>query len=95
VRFEWDEDKASGNLRKHGVAFEDAARVFLDPLALREQDRVVDGEERWQIIGTLDAFKLVVVAHTTRDDPQGEEIIRIISSRKAERHERRQYEDGA
>jgi len=94
VEFEWDEAKAETNLRKHGVAFEDAVRVFFDPLALREQDRIVDGEERWQITGTLDGFQLVVVAHTTRDGPDGGEIIRIISARKAERHERRRYEDG-
>jgi uncharacterized DUF497 family protein len=93
VRFSWDANKAASNLRKHGVAFEDAARVFLDPLSIREQDRIVDGEERWQTIGTCGNQKLVVVAHTATDDQSGEEFIRIISARKAERHERRRYED--
>lgn len=92
MKFGWDPNKAASNLRKHGVAFEDAARVFLDPLAIREQDRIVDGEERWQIIGTFDHFRLLVVAHTTADEESGEEFIRIISARKAERHERRRYE---
>lgn len=92
MRFGWDPNKAAVNLRKHGIAFEDAVRVFLDPLAVHEQDRIVDGEERWQIIGILDGFKLVVVAHTSTDDESGEEFIRIISARRAERHERRRYE---
>ena len=92
MRFGWNPDKAASNLRKHGIAFEDAARVFLDSLAVREQDRIVDGEERWQTIGTFDNRKLIVVAHTTIDDESGEEFIRIISARKAERHERRRYE---
>jgi uncharacterized DUF497 family protein len=93
MKLEWDPVKAAGNLRKHRVAFEDAARVFLDPLAVREQDRHVEGEERWQIIGLIDGMKLVVVAHTTRDQDNGDEIIRIISARKAEKHERRRYEE--
>lgn len=93
MQFGWDPEKAASNLRKHGVAFEDAARVFFDPLAIREQDRIVDGEERWQIIGTFDHAKLLVVAHTATDDETGEEFIRIISARKAERHERQRYEN--
>jgi len=92
VEFEWDRNKAASNLRKHGVAFEDAARVFLDPLSIREQDRIIDGEERWQIIGCINQFTLLVVAHTAFDDESGQEYIRIISARKAERHERRRYE---
>tara|TARA_R110002020_G_scaffold102381_7_gene240462 strand:+ start:1052 stop:1333 length:282 start_codon:yes stop_codon:yes gene_type:complete len=91
VRFGRDPDKAASNLRKHGIAFEDAARVFLDPLAVHEQDRIVDGEERWQTIGTLNHTLIVVVAHTTHGDGD-DEFIRIISARKAERHERRRYE---
>ena len=51
VRFEWDEAKAENNRRKHGIDFDDAAEVFYDPHALCEQDRVVDGEARWQTIG--------------------------------------------
>ena len=94
MRFTWDKLKAEQNLRKHRIAFVDAARVFADPLAIRKQDRVEDGEERWQIIGVIESFKLVVVAHTSYEDDNGEETIRIISARKAERSERRDYEDG-
>lgn len=92
MKFGWDPNKAASNRRKHGISFENAARVFLDPLAIREQDQIVDGEERWQIIGTYDHIKLIVVAHTTSDDESGEEVIRIISARKVERHERQRYE---
>ncbi|HUH76503.1 MAG TPA: BrnT family toxin, partial [Devosia sp.] len=70
MRFSWDANKAASNLRKHGVAFEDAARVFLDPLSIREQDRIVDGEERWPTIGTCGNQKLVV-ARTATDDQSG------------------------
>jgi uncharacterized protein len=74
--------------------FEDAIRVFFDPLAVREQDWIVDGEERWQTVGTVDTYKLVVVAHTATDEEDGEEFIRIISARLAEKPERRRYERG-
>ncbi|MFZ1085115.1 MAG: BrnT family toxin [Terracidiphilus sp.] len=47
-RFEWDPAKAAANLRKHRVSFETATRVFADPNALFEQDRIADGESRWQ-----------------------------------------------
>ena len=59
---------------------------------MHEQDRIVDGEERWQTIGTVDNHRLLVVAHTSSDDEGGEEYIRIISARKAERRERQRYE---
>lgn len=94
MKFSWDADKAATNLRKHNVAFIDAARVFLDPLAKREQDRIVDGEERWKITGTASPHGIVVVAHTSTDDETGEEYIRIISARKAEPFERRHYARG-
>lgn len=92
MEFEWNEIKATSNLRKHGIAFEDAVYVFSDPLAVYEQDRFVDGEERWLVIGTVRGFRLLVVAHAVKDNEDGKEIIRIISARKAERHERRRYE---
>ena len=52
-RFTWDEDKNLSNQRKHGVSFELAARVFLDPLHLSVQDRVENGEQRWQTWGLI------------------------------------------
>lgn len=93
-RFEWDENKALSNLRKHGISFERAVRVFSDPFQIMEQDRHVDGEERWQTIGSIENFTIVVVAHTIRDNEQGIEVIRIISARKAEPYERHRYEAG-
>jgi uncharacterized protein len=54
MRFEWDEEKNRSNLAKHKVSFETAISVFDDPFALSIQDRVVDGEERWQTSGMID-----------------------------------------
>lgn len=89
--FEWDEWKAAENRRKHKVAFKDAMRVFEDEFAIAEKDREVDGEERWQTIGRAGPLVLLLVAHTVRDTGQ-DEVIRIISARLAEPHERRRYE---
>jgi uncharacterized protein len=92
TRFEWDPDKAAGNLRKHGVSFETAARVFSDPYALVEQDRFENGEERWQAIGIVEGVVVLLVAHTVSE--QGDiEVIRIVSARRANRRERRRYEE--
>lgn len=91
--FEWDEEKAQKNLRKHGIRFEAATKVFDDPLAVSTQDRVVNGECRWQTVGTVEGCTLLVVAHTLRD-ADNVEIIRIISARRAEPKERRRYEHG-
>jgi uncharacterized protein len=90
--YEWDEAKNRSNSRKHGISFEVAVEVFDDPMALSVQDREIDDEERWQTIGLVRNLRLVVVAHTSRDR-FGEEVIRIISARKAETSERRIYEE--
>lgn len=90
-RFEWDEQKASTNLRKHRVSFDDAKLVFFDPLALFEEDRVDEGEQRWRAIGMIDDQLLLVVIHVFRYQ-DGSERIRIISARKAQPYERRRYE---
>ena len=93
VRFEWDPDKAAANLQKHHVSFETAARVFADPLALSEQDRIEGGEYRWQTLGMVDGVVLLLVAHPVEDDDEdGAEVIRIISARRAELKERNRYE---
>ena len=91
TRFEWDPTKAPSNLRKHGVSFPIAARVFSDPYALVEQDRIENGEERWQTIGVVDGIVMLLVAHTVREQDDVE-VIRIISARRADRKERRRYE---
>jgi hypothetical protein len=95
TRFAWDPVKAAANLRKHGVSFEIAIRAFADPFALTEQDRIEDGEARWQTLGMVEGRVLLLVAHTFRDeDEDGEaiEVVRIISARAADRRERRRYE---
>ncbi|EGO93607.1 Putative inner membrane protein [Acidiphilium sp. PM] len=77
------------------MCFETAIRAFADPLALTVQDRTEDGEQRWQTIGLVDGYCLLLVAHTVyEDDSEGQpvEIIRIISARKADRKERQRYE---
>jgi uncharacterized DUF497 family protein len=97
VRFEWDEAKNLSNQRKHdGVSFEEARQVFADPLHISVQDRIENGERRWQSIGSVRGFMILVVAHTlTEEDAEGElvEIIRIISARRATPRERRRYEN--
>lgn len=97
TRFEWNPAKAEVNLRKHRVSFETAIRVFADPFALVEQDRIEGGEYRWQTLGLVDGRLLLLVAHTIReketDDGAAVEVIRIISARRAEPLERRRYEN--
>ncbi len=85
--FEWDADKAVQNLRKHGVQFSVAARAFFDPCRIEVYDRREDyGEDRWAIIGYAEPALLYVV-YTIRTG----ETIRIISARKANEQERKQY----
>jgi len=93
LRFTWDEAKAASNRTKHKVSFEVAARVFLDPFALSEQDRIEGGEYRWRTIGAVEGVVVLLVAHTVHNDEDGTEIIRIISARRPERSERRRYEE--
>lgn len=92
--FEWDEKKAAMNFRKHRIMFEDAARVFDDPLAVTDQDRIENGEQRWKTVGMVDGYLLLLVAHTTRFKDEGIEVVRIISSRRVDRAERKRYEHG-
>jgi uncharacterized DUF497 family protein len=90
MRFDWDEAKNRQNLAKHGIDFEMAALVFEDPYVLSDPDRVVDDEERWQTIGTIGVL-IVLVAHLWWDE-DGEEVIRLISARRASSAERKSYE---
>jgi uncharacterized DUF497 family protein len=92
ILFEWDEAKAEGNWRKHGVSFELAAQVFDDPYAMAEQDRIEEGELRWQTIGMVEGVVVLLVAHTVQDE-EPDEIIRIISARKATKKERKCYDE--
>lgn len=95
TRFEWDAAKAATNLRKHGVSFEIAMRVFADPFALTGPERVERGEQRWQTLGVVDGYLFLLVAHTVHEVNENDlviEVIRIISARVADRKERRRYE---
>lgn len=88
LRFEWDEKKANHNIEKHGVPFEDAATVLGDPLSLTIDDPMHSREEQRSVtVGESVKGELLVVVHTDRED-----LIRIISARKATRRERRDYE---
>ena len=91
IRFEWDPVKARINHRKHGTVFEDAMDVFDDPHALFEQDRTEGGEQRWQAIGLAGGMVLLLVAHTVREEGP-DEIVRLISARRANRKERSRYD---
>lgn len=94
LRFAWDPAKAASNLRKHRVSFPVAIRVFADPFALTDVDRIESGEHRWQTLGIAEGSLLLVVHTIHDDDEDGEafEIVRIISARKADKKERRRYE---
>ncbi len=91
--FSWDETKNISNQTKHGISFELAREVFADPLHLTRQDRIENGEQRWQTLGMVGAVVLILVAHTWHDI-DGEESIRIISARRATKQERKIYEQG-
>ncbi len=92
IWFEWDERKAESNRLKHGITFDDAIEVFEDPFALSAPDRIEGGELRWTTIGMVEGFVIVFVAHTVRDEESADEVIRIISARRATRKERIRYE---
>jgi len=90
LQFEWDSKKSQSNNKKHGITFEEASTIFRDPLSITIPDPAHSiGEDRFITIGTSVNEKLIVVVHIDRND-----IIRIISARKATRNERRQYEQG-
>jgi uncharacterized DUF497 family protein len=95
IRFEWDEAKNLANQSKHGISFEEASSVFLDPLYVSVKEREEDGEQRWQTFGIVNGVMLLMVAHTVRE-VRGEEnidVVRIITARRAESQERTRYED--
>ncbi len=101
MRYEWDERKNRENQRKHGgISFELATLVFENPDCLIELDRVDEaGEQRWHTLGTVSIHPgigaVLLVVHAYREDSHGEEIIRIISARRADKHEYRRYQEQA
>jgi uncharacterized DUF497 family protein len=89
LEFEWDEDKAASNEKKHRISFEEAATVFADPLAAIFHDEVhSDQEQREIIVGHSAKNRLLLVSFTERA-----QAIRIISARQATKKERRDYEE--
>jgi uncharacterized DUF497 family protein len=86
MKYEWDEAKNCQNFVKHGLSFEDAEHVFSGPCVTFEDDRFDYGEERLVTLGLL-ARRLVVIAHSPRD-----EGTRIISMRKGNRREQEIYQ---
>ena len=89
IKFEWDSQKASLNLRNHHLTFETACEAFFDPFIQLSPVEVVAGEEREAIIGMTSSWQLLYVVYTMR----GEEIFRLISAREATKSERRRYEE--
>ena len=90
MRFEWNALKATANLRKHGVSFDEAASVFFDSLSATGDDPDHSLEERrFVTFGMSASGRLLVVAHAQHDD-----AIRIITARPATRAERKLYEEG-
>jgi hypothetical protein len=99
MRYEWDERKNRENQRKHGgISFELATLVFEDENRLIGLDRVDEtGEQRWHALGAVSiesgVAAVLLVVHVYREDSHGEEIIRIISARRADKHEYRRYQE--
>jgi len=84
----WDPDKALSNYNKHGVRFSDAESVLYDPLALTIEDDSAEGEQRFVSLGTDSLSRILVVIYSYRTNQ-----IRLISARKAEKNEKRSYEE--
>jgi len=92
VRIEWDSKKAEINIKKHGISFEQAKEVFHDPLHISKLDKRFNYfEERWITIGSTVASDIVVAAILFFSN-EGEEVIKLISARRATSIEREQYE---
>lgn len=90
IRFDWDDRKAQANRRKHGVFFDEASTVFFDDDALLiADDEHSDEEDRFVLLGLSNRLRMLIVCHCDRES---DEIIRIISARKANRSECRQYQ---
>ncbi len=92
LTFEWDARKAAANVAKHGVTFDEALTVFADPLGRLTVDMShTVAEDRLVILGRSSAGRFLAVMFTDR----GTERIRLVSARRATRHERIQYEEAS
>ena len=89
--YDWLPHKAASNLKKHKISFQEASTCFRDPLAVTFPDGMhSDGEFRWLTFGESSAGRILLVSHTET----GSHRIHIISARKADRKERKIYEEG-
>lgn len=85
IDFEWDPEKAAANLKKHGISFEEARSVFYDEYAVQFFDeKNAEAEDRFLMLGLSNEARLLLVCHCER---QSGNVIRIISARKATKHE--------
>ncbi|HEX8343017.1 MAG TPA: BrnT family toxin [Tepidisphaeraceae bacterium] len=91
MRFDWDAGKSKSNLAKHNVSFQEASETFFDPLVVLIPDEAhsTDAEDRWIAIGLSTKRRVLFVVHAYRD----EEVVWIISARRASRQEVNDYED--
>jgi len=90
MKCEWDPGKAASNLQKHGISFEEAATALVDDYSVTGIDPEHSiGESRFITFGLSNTGRLLVVSHTERG-----ESLRVISARRATKHERRIYEEG-
>lgn len=89
LNFEWDQNKADSNFKKHGISFEEASTVFGDHLSLTIPDPLHSvGEERFMTIGGSHQGRTIVIVHVDKND-----IIRIVSARLATKYEKKDYEE--
>ena len=88
IKFEWDERKSKTNIRKHKVSFETACEAFFDPFLRVVNAGIVEGEPREAVIGMTENWRLLGVVYI-----EGDDVIRIVSARTAEKQERKIYEE--
>jgi uncharacterized DUF497 family protein len=91
LKFEWDPEKASSNIKKHGISFEEAKTVFDDDFGrLIPDPNHSQNEERFILLGMSYTLKILTVVHCYRDN---DGVIRIISARASTKNEERQYKE--
>ncbi|MHA2940101.1 BrnT family toxin [Vibrio sp. RC27] len=92
IKFEWNSEKATSNVKKHGVSFEEAKSVFFDDFALQFFDHEnSDTEDRFLLLGMSHETNLLLICHCERDEGN---TIRLISARKATKNESKNYQRG-
>jgi len=92
IEFQWTPGKAKSNLNKHGVSFEEAQSVFYDDLAVQFYDDDSHDEERFLLLGLSNLSRVLIVVHCERGEAG--DVLRIISARKATKHEQLYYQGG-